>query len=85
MSDIEKKKRVAEKLRERANMPDSDLPCDILYFGDVVLDILQCGNSQYECFMALAELIEPDEPEESYINTSRGFMETILEGWEDMA
>lgn len=60
MIDIEKKKRVAAKLREWADMPDSDEPCDILNFGDVVLDILRCGDSHYECFMALAELIEPD-------------------------
>lgn len=59
MSDI-KKKRVAEKLREWANMPESDMDCDIMNFGEVVLDALGCGDSQYECFTALADLIEPD-------------------------
>lgn len=60
MSDIEKKKRVAAKMREWANMPESDVDCDILNFGEVVLDALRCGDTQYDCFTALAELVEPD-------------------------
>lgn len=60
MSDIEKKKRVAAKMREWANMPESDMDCDILNFGEVVLDALRCGDTQYDCFTALAELVEPD-------------------------
>ena len=57
MSD--ERRRVAEKLREYASWDDDGSLVDCQEWGESVLNLLDCGDTEGECYEALADLIEP--------------------------
>lgn len=51
---------VARKLREYASWDDEeDCLVDCADWGERVLNLLNCGDTEGECYKALADLIEP--------------------------
>ena len=56
----DERRRVAEKLREYASWDDEE-EClvDCTDWGESVLNLLGCGDTEGECYAALADLIEP--------------------------
>ena len=57
MSD--ERRRVAERLREYASWDDEGCLVDCQEWGESVLNLLDCGDTEGECYGALADLIEP--------------------------
>lgn len=58
----EERRKVAQKLREYASWDEDGELVGCTEFGESVLNLLSCGDTERECFNALADLIEP-EPE----------------------
>ena len=58
----EERLRVAAELREYASWGDEDDGClvDFQEWGEVVLSLLDCGDTEGECYRAIADLIDPD-------------------------
>ena len=60
MSSDDKRRKVARKLREYASWDDEeDCLVDCSDWGERVLNLLGCGDTEGECYTALADLIEP--------------------------
>lgn len=59
ISDKERRK-VAQKLREYASWDEDGELVGCTEFGEAVLNLLGCGDTERECFNALADLIDPD-------------------------
>lgn len=59
MSTNDERRRVAEKLREYASWDDEGCLVDCQEWGESVLNLLDCGDTEGECYEALADLIEP--------------------------
>lgn len=62
MVSDDEKRRVAAELREYASWGDEDDDClvDFQEWGEVVLNLLDCGDTEGECYRAIADLIDPD-------------------------
>lgn len=60
MATNDEKQRVAERLREYASWDDDGSLVDCQEWGESVLNLLDCGDTEGECYEALADLIEPD-------------------------
>lgn len=60
MTTDDERRRVARKLREYASWDDEE-EClvDCADWGERVLNLLGCGDTECECYAALADLIEP--------------------------
>lgn len=60
MPTDDERRRVARKLREYASWDDEE-EClvDCADWGERVLNLLGCGDTEGECYAALADLIEP--------------------------
>lgn len=61
----DERRRVAAALREYASFDcecedDEDCLVDCADWGERVLNLLDCGASECECYAALADLIDPD-------------------------
>ena len=57
----DERRRVARKLREYASWDgEEDCLVDCADWGESVLNLLGCGDTEGECYAALADLIEPD-------------------------
>lgn len=62
ISDTERRE-VARRLREYASWDgEEDCLVDCADWGERVLNLLGCGDTEGECYAALADLIEPSEP-----------------------
>ena len=59
MPTNDERRRVAEKLREYASWDDEGCLVDCQEWGESVLNLLDCGDTEGECYEALADLIEP--------------------------
>ena len=59
MPTNDERRRVAEKLREYASWDDEGCLVDCQEWGESVLNLLGCGDTEGECYEALADLIEP--------------------------
>ena len=59
METDNEKRRVAAKLREYASWDDEGWVVDCQEWGESVLNLLGCGETEGECYEALADLIEP--------------------------
>ena len=57
----EDRRRVAAKLREYASWDSEGTLVEYLDWGESVLNLLDCGDTEGECYAALAELIEPGD------------------------
>ena len=60
MATNDERRRVAERLREYASWDDEGSLIDCQEWGESVLNLLDCGDTEGECYAALADLIEPD-------------------------
>lgn len=61
MATDDERRRVARKLREYASWDDEeDCLVDCAEWGESVLNLLRCGDTEGECYKALADLIDPD-------------------------
>lgn len=61
MTTDDEKRRVAKKLREYASWDgEEDCLVDCADWGERVLNLLDCGDTEGECYAALADLIDPD-------------------------
>ena len=58
----EERRKVAQKLREYASWDEDGELVGCTEFGESVLNLLSCGDTERECFNALADLIEPSIP-----------------------
>lgn len=61
MISSEERREVAARLREYASWDEDGGLVECAEFGESVLDLLD-GETERECFNALADLIEPGEP-----------------------
>ena len=61
MISNEERREVARRLREYASWDEDGGLVECAEFGESVLDLLD-GETERECFNALADLIEPGEP-----------------------
>ena len=61
MISNEERREVAARLREYASWDEDGGLVECAEFGESVLDLLD-GETERECFNALADLIEPGEP-----------------------
>ena len=60
MINDEERREVARRLREYASWDDEeDCLVDCADWGERVLNLLGCGDTEGECYAALADLIEP--------------------------
>ena len=59
MPTDDERRRVAAKLREYASWDDEGSLVDCQEWGESVLNLLECGDTEGECYGALADLIEP--------------------------
>lgn len=60
LASDDERRRVARKLREYASWDDGeDCLVDCSEWGKSVLNLLGCGDTEGECYKALADLIEP--------------------------
>lgn len=57
----DERREVAARLREYASWDEDGVLVECAEFGESVLDLLD-GETERECFNALADLIEPGEP-----------------------
>ena len=62
MATDEERRKVAQKLRKYALWDEDGELVGCTEFGESVLNLLSCGDTERECFNALADLIEPSEP-----------------------
>lgn len=51
--------RVAAKLREYASWDDEGCLVDCQEWGESVLNLIDCGDTEGECYATLADLIDP--------------------------
>ena len=56
----DERRRVAKKLREYASWDEEGYLTDCAEWGESVLNLLNCGDTDRETYAALADLIEPD-------------------------
>lgn len=68
MTTDDERRRVAKKLREYASWDgEEDCLVDCADWGERVLNLLGCGDTEGECYAALADLIEPSyKPDAKY-------------------
>lgn len=59
MATDEERRKVAQKLRKYALLDEDGELVGCTEFGESVLNLLSCGDTERECFNALADLIEP--------------------------
>lgn len=71
MAADEERRKVAQKLREYASWDEDGELVGCTEFGESVLNLLSCGDTERECFNALADLIEP-EPERTCRDVGSG-------------
>lgn len=69
MATDEERRKMAQKLRKYASWDEDGELVGCTEFGESVLNLLSCGDTERECFNALADLIEP-EPERTCRDTS---------------
>ena len=67
MATDDERRRVAAALREYASFDcedegEEECLVDCADWGERVLNLLGCGDTEGECYAALADLIEPSEP-----------------------
>lgn len=60
MATDDERRRVAAKLREYASWDDEGCLVDCQEWGESVLNLLDCGDTEGENYAALAALIDPD-------------------------
>ena len=77
----DERRRIAAKLREYASWGDEDDDClvDFKEWGEVVLNLLDCGDTEGECYRALADLIDPDGGHDAGAGKSSGPTEQGVE------
>ena len=61
MATDDDRRRVAERLREYASWDEEGCLTDCAEWGESVLDLLNCGDTDRETYAALADLIDPGE------------------------
>lgn len=59
MATNEERRKIAAKLREYASYDEDGELVGCTEFGEAILNLLSCGDTERECFNALADLIEP--------------------------
>lgn len=76
MTTDDEKRRVAKKLREYASWDgEEDCLVDCADWGERVLNLLDCGDTEGECYAALADLIDPDIYPDNPDKTRQGLSE----------
>lgn len=79
ITDDERRK-VAARLREYASWDEDGELVGCTEFGEAVLNLLSCGDTERECFNALADLIDPDCRNESFCKVCG---HVIPDGWSE--
>ena len=81
MATDDERRRVAERLREYASFDcecedDEDCLVDCADWGERVLNLLDCGASECECYAYLADLIDPDTTSDTTTDTTKSAEDT---------
>ena len=74
LASDDERRRVARRLREYASWDgEEDCLVDCADWGERVLNLLGCGDTEGECYKTLADLIDPDCDEGRYegVHTAR--------------
>ena len=83
MPTDDERREVARKLREYASWDEEeDYLVDCADWGERVLNLLGCGDTEGECYAALADLIEPDHVGDSNKMVDRDELLALASGLE---
>ena len=78
MATDDDRRRVAERLREYASWDEEGCLTDCAEWGESVLDLLNCGDTDRETYAALADLIDPGDTSPSCRDTVACDREALL-------